>query len=162
VVPSDLTEYELTDPWMTADRLAFDKACEVSRKHPGCLVIGADTVVAYSHLVWRQLAKPTSEQDGRSMLRQLSGREHVVITGVALIGPQIVETATDTTRVAFRELSDEEIASYVATGEPMDKAGAYAIQGGAKGFVDKIEGSLSNVIGLPLERLRPMLDRALA
>jgi septum formation protein len=89
----------------------------------------------------------------------LSGRTHVVITGVAVVGPGSSEEATDTTRVTFRRLTDQEIADYVATGEPMDKAGGYAIQGGAKGFVEKIDGSWSNVVGLPLEILKAMLEK---
>jgi septum formation protein len=161
IVPSDLPEYELTNPWITANRLALDKAIAVARNRPEAVVIGADTVVAYNHLVWRQLAKPSNEDDACSMLRQLSAIRHVVITGVAVVAPRCVESATETTHVRFRSLSDDEIAEYVSTGEPMDKAGAYAIQGGAAAFVESVEGTLSNVIGLPIDTLRPILERAL-
>lgn len=87
------------------------------------------------------------------MLQELSGKEHVVITGVAIVSPNEERSFAETTRVSFRPVSEEEIHAYVATGEPMDKAGAYAIQGGAAGFVDGVEGLKSTVIGLPIERL---------
>jgi septum formation protein len=87
------------------------------------------------------------------MLERLSGREHVVITGVALIVAGREEVFSVTTKVAFRPLSREEIVSYVETGEPMDKAGAYAIQGGAAGFIERCEGSITNVIGFPVEEI---------
>lgn len=159
---ADLDEDALTvnDPWETAKGLALAKAKAVSYRHPGKLVIGGDTVVAFESEAgqFTQLAKPTDVADAQSMLGQLAGRSHVVITGLALArdGEGAVDAAT--TQVRFRELSAAEIAKYVATGEPMDKAGAYAIQGGAAGFVVSVEGSISNVIGLPLELLREMLD----
>ena len=152
VVVSDVDEEALTvaDPFETAERLAEAKARSVARLCPEALVIGADTVVT---LDGAQFAKPWDATDARRMLRALSGRTHTVATGVALVSPEGAETFHDRTLVTFRELSDEEIAAYVATGEPMDKAGAYAIQGGAAAFVARREGSESNVIGLPMERL---------
>ncbi len=138
------------DPWETAERLALAKARAVADQHRDALVIGGDTVVAVDA---EQLAKPLDAEDAKRMLRALSGRTHVVITGVALVGPGREESFTDTTRVTFLPLGEEEIAHSVATGEPMDKAGAYAIQGGAKAFVTGIEGSWSNVVGLPVEAL---------
>jgi septum formation protein len=94
------------------------------------------------------------------MLRQLSGRQHVVITAVSVERADFASLFAETTKVTFRPLTGEEIEAYVSTGEPMDKAGGYAIQGGAEGFVHTIEGSWSNVVGLPLEALGPVLEKA--
>lgn len=158
VVVADVDEEALTvtDPFETAERLAEAKAQAVAPLRPGALVIGADTVVA---LDGEQFAKPRDAADARRMLRTLSGRTHVVATGVCLLQPKATMVFHDRTLVAFRELSEAEIADYVATGEPMDKAGAYAIQGGAAGFVARREGSESNVIGLPLEALEAALPQ---
>lgn len=145
----------LADPFETAERLAEAKAKAVAPLRPEALVIGGDTVVA---LNGEQFAKPKDAADARRMLRALSGRTHVVATGISLVTPKAVQTFHDKTYVTFRELTDEEIADYVATGEPMDKAGGYAIQGAAAGFVVRREGSESNVIGLPLEALAVALE----
>ena len=161
IVPADVDEDALTvsDPWETATNLALAKARAVRGIHPEALVIGGDTVVALAenrgHV---QLTKPIDKDDAERILRRLSGKTHVVITGVALVQPGLEKTFSETTRVKFRNLSDAEISAYVATGEPMDKAGAYAIQAGAEPFVLRVEGSLSNVIGLPLEELRRQLQ----
>lgn len=113
------------------------------------IILGADTIVALDSQI---LGKPTDSREAQTMLQQLSGRHHDVYTGVALVnGTGCQENAAIRTRVYFRPLTLEEIQAYIATGEPMDKAGAYAIQGGAKKFVKQYEGSLSNVIGLPME-----------
>ncbi|RYG22863.1 septum formation protein Maf [bacterium] len=156
VLTSDVDEDALTveDPFETAERLAESKARAIHALRPEALVIGGDTVVA---LEGEQFAKPKDVEDAKRMIRALSGRTHVVATGISLVSPEGVQTFHDKTYVTFRDLSDDEIAAYVATGEPMDKAGAYAIQGGAAGFVTKRDGSESNVIGLPLERLREYL-----
>lgn len=160
VVRPDIEEDALTldDPWQTAQRLAREKALAVFEDRPEALVIGGDTVVAVMeggrHT---QLAKPPSSDEACAMLARLSGREHLVITGVAVRWPRGMEAFTETSKVAFRPLTSDEIAAYVATGEPMDKAGAYAIQGGASAFVERVEGSMSNVVGLPLERLEEAL-----
>jgi septum formation protein len=127
-------------------RLAKDKAFAVPM-HPGEVVLGADTtVVIDDHL----LEKPRDAVDALRMLALLSGREHAVITGICLRSEtrKIVDTAT--TRVRFVELTQEELETYVASGEPMDKAGAYAIQGVASRFIDRIEGDYFNVVGLPV------------
>jgi len=155
---ADVDEEALTvaDPWATAEGLALAKARAVLQRNSEAIVIGGDTVVAIpsgeggNHV---QLAKPRSVAEAREMLRQLSGRTHLVITGVCLAQMEGERTFSETTEVTFRTLGETEIVAYVATGEPMDKAGAYAIQGGAADFVAKREGSLSNVIGLPVERL---------
>jgi septum formation protein len=172
VAPVDEEALTVPDPWETAEWLALAKARAVAALRPEALVIGGDTVVAYvpspptpspgtnhpGEGAFVQLAKPRDEADAMRMLRALSGRDHVVITGVAFVSPQGERSLTDTTTVSFRELTDEEIAAYVATGEPMDKAGAYAIQGGAAAFVARIEGSWSNVVGLPVEAVNRVLD----
>ena len=156
IVVSDVDEEALTvaDPFLTAERLAEAKACAVALLRPDALVIGADTVVSLNGL---QFAKPRDAEDARRMLRALSGGTHDVITGVSLVSPEGTTTFHDRTEVTFRPLTSEEIDAYVATGEPMDKAGAYAIQGGARGFVAERKGSESNVIGLPLEALGELL-----
>lgn len=158
VQPVDEDALTTSDPWETATTLALAKARAVAALNPEATVLGGDTVVAYAgDGIYRQLAKPGNAADARRMLRELSGRTHVVITGIALVSPAEVITRATTTEVDFRELTESEIADYVATGEPMDKAGAYAIQGGAAGFVREIRGSWSNVVGLPLETLGELL-----
>lgn len=156
VLVSDVDEEALTvsNPFETAERLAEAKALAVAPERPGALILGADTVVT---LDGTHFAKPKDAADARRMLRALSGRTHVVATGVCLLEPKSTVVFHDRTEVTFRELTDEEIDAYVATSEPMDKAGAYAIQGGAAAFVTHREGSESNVIGLPLERLALVL-----
>jgi septum formation protein len=111
------------------------------------ILLGADTVVVLGE---RVLEKPADANDARSMLRALSGHEHVVITGICLLAGDREIVDSESTRVQFAEWSDREIDEYVLTGEPMDKAGAYAIQGLASKFVDRIEGCYFNVMGLPL------------
>jgi septum formation protein len=142
-------------PWRTAERLAEEKARSVAKRHPRSLIIAGDTVVAIPEKgSYLQLGKPSDAQNARDMLWALSGREHLVITGVCVLSPDKVEVFSVTTTVAFRLLTDDDIGPYVATGEPMDKAGAYAIQGGAAGFVERYDGSLTNVIGFPVEEIR--------
>ncbi len=127
-------------------RLAREKA-EAARESPREIVLGADTVVVVDG---RVLEKPADADDARAMLRLLSGRAHLVITGVCLLHSLGAIVDYETTRVHFVELSDREIDDYVASGEPMDKAGAYAIQGLASKFVELMEGCYFNVMGLPL------------
>jgi len=119
------------------------------------VVLGADTMVVLDSCI---LGKPVSEAEAEEMLHRLSGRTHSVLTGVALISGDgnLVANVVETI-VHFRQLGEEEIKAYVASGEPMDKAGAYGIQGGAKGFVTSFQGSLTNVIGLPMEYLSEQL-----
>ena len=129
-------------------KLAQAKCAEVAARHPGEMVLAADTLVCVGDEI---LGKPRDVQDACRMLRLLSGNAHQVHTGVCLRLPDGRELlGVDTAQVHFMELSDEMIVRYVATGEPMDKAGAYAIQGMAGIFISHIEGSPSNVIGLPL------------
>lgn len=136
-------------------RLAEEKARAIARLFPDRYILGADTtVVADEHV----LEKPVDYADAARMLRLLSGRAHQVITAVSLVAPGgRTDTRACMTQVFFRKLSEEEIQRYVATNEPMDKAGAYAIQGGAAGFADRMEGEYSNVVGLPLSLVTEML-----
>jgi len=134
--------------------LALDKARRVAAQRPGSVVIGADTVVV---LRGARLGKPRNAAEATAMLGRLHGRVHEVWTGVAVVQGGEQRTATECTRVRFVRLEDDEIAAYVATGEPLDKAGAYGIQGRAGAFVRGIEGDYFNVVGLPLARLRVVL-----
>jgi septum formation protein len=152
VQPSEIEENRLPDesPEEFARRLAREKALDVaSHSDAGKLVLGADTVVAINGEI---LEKPVDAADASRMLRTLSGHTHRVITGVCLIrAPETLLAWThETTSVTFRNLTDEEIDSYVASGEPFDKAGGYAIQGLASRFVTRIEGCYFNVVGLPI------------
>ncbi|HVC46001.1 MAG TPA: Maf family protein [Terracidiphilus sp.] len=122
--------------------------------HP-LIVLGADTTVTVDGQI---LAKPADAEDAARMLRLLRGRTHRVITGVAVVTAKGAEVAAEVTGVRFATLSDEEIAAYVATGEPMDKAGAYAIQGLAGKWIPRVEGCYFNVVGLPLALVTTMLE----
>lgn len=135
------------DPESHVRRLARDKAIAGSWRHPGRLVLGADTVVVLDGAI---LGKPRDDDDARRMLASLSGRVHHVFTGVAVARDRQVRDAVDLSAVTMSVWTDVEIAEYVATGEPRDKAGAYAIQGRAARFVERLEGSFSGVVGLPL------------
>jgi len=157
--PADIDEsmqpHEQPDAY--AMRLARTKA-EAVGAAADTIVLGADTVVVVDG---SPLGKPRDGGDAAGMLRRLSGRTHQVLTGVALTHAGGVQIDLATTLVSFQPLSDDEIAWYVATGEPLDKAGAYGIQGYASRFVTRIEGSYSNVVGLPVELVYARL-RALA
>ncbi|MGA2218105.1 MAG: Maf family protein [Terracidiphilus sp.] len=124
---------------------------------PPRVVLGADTTVTLDNQI---LAKPENATDAARMLRLLSGRTHRVITGVALVTATHTEVAAEVTGVTFLTLSDEEIAAYIATGEPMDKAGAYAIQGRAARWIPRITGDYSNVVGLPIALVSTLLESA--
>jgi len=130
-------------------RLAREKAEAVQRDGDE-IVLGADTIVVAGDTV---LEKPADAADAARMLRILSGRDHEVITGICLLNPGAEVVDTETTRVHFASLAENEIAEYVQSGEPMDKAGAYGIQGLASKFIDRIEGDYFNVVGLPVARV---------
>jgi septum formation protein len=134
-------------PKAFAERMAKEKARAVWAGAKNKYVLGADTIVVVDDLV---LGKPEDEQDAERMLRLLSGRKHQVITGVCLIGTDFEDVRSDTTAVHVSALPDADIRGYIASGEPMDKAGAYAIQGAASRWISKIEGDYSNVVGLPV------------
>jgi septum formation protein len=154
-VPEQPSEGE--QPLQYAQRLARDKALAVHARHPDDVVLGADTVVVVDeHL----LEKPADERDAARMLRLLSGRSHEVITGVSLVATGFAQTEAEVTQVVFIALSEDEIGYYVTTGEPMDKAGAYAIQGIASRWIERIDGCYFNVVGLPVPRVYRMLRAA--
>jgi septum formation protein len=137
-----------------AQRLAAQKAASVAARVPG-VVLGADTIVVCEGAV---LGKPATEAEARVMLRQLSGRRHSVYTGVALVqGPRRL-VGYERTEVRFRALGEADIDRYLATGEPMDKAGAYAIQGAGAALIATIRGCYTNVIGLPVPKVLAMLE----
>jgi septum formation protein len=143
-------------PQRYAERLARDKALTVLQRRGRGLVLGADTVVVVDeHL----LEKPLDAADATRMLQLLSRRTHQVITGVCLLAPGFEQIGAEVTQVVFSPLSAAEIAEYVTSGEPMDKAGAYAIQGMASRWVERIEGCYFNVVGLPIPRVYRMLRR---
>jgi len=155
-MPANIPEARQQDeaPQIFAERMAKEKARAIWTQTKDSYVLGADTVVVLDDLV---LGKPEDEQDATRMLRLLSGRKHKVITGVCLIGIGFEDVRSETTAVYFSALSDQDILGYIETHEPMDKAGAYAIQGVASRWISKIEGDYSNVVGLPVPLVLEML-----
>jgi septum formation protein len=154
------------DPIVYVTRLAREKAEAVFRElttsspkpeknEQSIVVLGADTTVTLDNAI---LGKPEDAADAARILRLLSGRTHRVITGVALVTAKGAEVAAEATAVRFLALSDRDIAEYIATGEPMDKAGAYAIQGRAARWIPRIEGCYFNVMGLPLSLVCSLID----
>lgn len=153
----DETPWEHETPEAHVRRLAVAKAEAVSISKLDRTVLAADTIVVYQGQL---LGKPRDADDATRMLRLLSGGRHTVLTGVAVVVDGSTRVAVESTDVWFVELSQAEIAAYVASGEPMDKAGAYAVQGLASRFVERIEGMYSNVVGLPVARVYRMLVEA--
>lgn len=152
---SSAGETEGPDPIETARQAALAKASEVASKVLDALVIGADTIVVIDEEI---LGKPTSPSEAEAMLKKLKGKAHRVITGVAIVdgsGKKVVDH--EDTTVFFSDLSEDEVRFYVESGEGADKAGAYAIQGLGALFILRIEGSYSNVVGLPLAKLHEMM-----
>lgn len=164
VRPADVDESvcEGEEPFEYVRRLAREKALAVLASAPdGAVVLGADTTVVIDGV---SLGKPLDADDARRMLERLSGRAHQVTTAVCLAyrdssGAAVAEVEAEVTEVEFSSISDREIAAYVASGEPMDKAGAYAIQGGASRWIPRIRGCYFNVVGLPVARVCAMLAR---
>ncbi|PYX21881.1 MAG: septum formation protein Maf [Acidobacteria bacterium] len=173
VQPTNIPETPLDGeaPKIFAERLAREKAWAIFKQRPTDLVLGADTIVVVDRQI---LGKPVNPADAERMLRLLAGRKHEVTTAVCLMGPKsaansptsskgestLGETRSDTTLVTMSALSDDDIRAYVATGEPMDKAGAYAIQGIASRWIPRIEGDYFNVVGLPIALVYRMLKEA--
>ena len=157
---SQVDEHAQGAPDEMVIELSGRKAQAVARRYQSALVLAADTLVYGSG---RVLGKPASDADAFDMLRSLSGQWHEVYTGMTLIDTRSGRCLqrADCTKVHFTALSDEDIRAYIATGEPRDKAGAYAIQGMGGMFIDRIEGSYSNVVGLPTAMLRDMLSEML-
>ena len=156
VVPARFDERSVhAEPHRLVEELACDKARAVAAQaKPGEPVVGSDTVVV---LDGRVLGKPADAEDARATLRALSGRTHEVMTGVCVLVDGAARSFVETTRVSFYDLTDEEIAAYVASGEPMDKAGSYGIQGRGRLLVRGIEGDYYAVVGLPIARLVRLL-----
>lgn len=150
----DETPREGEDPAAYVERLAIEKARAVLALRPGAVVLAADTTVTIDGLI---LGKPVDEQEATEMLQRLRGRVHEVFTGVALADAASVQSAVERTLVWFSLMTDEDISWYVASGEPVDRAGAYAIQGLASRFIPRIEGSYSNVVGLPVALVSSIL-----
>ncbi len=157
VIPSQFDESEMPPDLKPADHVvqsALMKARDVAKAYPDSLVIGADTIVVVDGQI---LGKPENREDAARMLRMHSGRSHEVYTGVAVTRKGIERAGVECTEVNFAELGEEVINRYVDTGEPLDKAGAYAIQGKGVVLVESIRGCYPNVVGLPLARLSRML-----
>lgn len=156
VQPSDIPEVPHPGevPRQFAERMAREKAQAVRSEQSQGLILAADTVVAVDSEI---LGKPIDSNDAVRMLRLLSGRTHEVITAVCLASNGVEDVRSELTRVHFESMTETEIADYVASGEPMDKAGAYAIQGQASRWISKIEGDYYNVVGLPVDLVWRML-----
>lgn len=159
VDPPRIAETRLADerPESYVERMAREKARVGVERHPTRIVLAADTVVLIGDTV---LGKPIGAQNAVAMLRTLSGRPHVVMTAVAVAASGLMRSDVARTTVWMRPLHDDEVHRYVATGEPLDKAGAYAIQGGARDFVERIDGALDTVIGLPIALVQELLRGA--
>ena len=161
VIPSEAEEQLDGDllPGEAVRSLALSKGIDVWENYgkPGDIVISGDTLV---YLDGTPLGKPSNEEEAYNMLKSLSGREHTVHTGVAVIKDGLKLSATENAQVFFREMTDDEIRTYIKTGEPMDKAGAYGIQGLGGVFIEKIYGDFFTVMGLPMCRLYSMLKEA--
>jgi len=155
-LPVDESPLPGEDPAAFTLRLAHAKAAVVFAHNDHATVLGADTIVVCDGEI---LGKPADAADAARMLAQLSGRAHQVITGVAILSPAGVLTHAETTTVVMRAITPTEIVAYIATGEPMDKAGAYAIQGGAAPFITRIDGDYSNVVGLPVDAVQRLLSQ---
>jgi septum formation protein len=151
-IPEDIRPGE--SPRAYCERLAFEKAETIWKSNPDSLVLGADTTVVVDEHI---LAKPNDPDDARRMLQMISGRGHQVMTGVCLLGQGIRDVRTEITEVFVIDIPSHEIDFYVAHGEPMDKAGAYAIQGIASRWIPRIEGCYFNVVGLPVPLVYRML-----
>jgi len=152
VRPADIDETYLAGekPAPHAERLARGKCAVIAEREPDALVIGSDTIVVVDGDV---LGKPANDGDAAHMLRRLSGRTHMVVTAVAVAWHGQTRSAVEEVNVTFRSLSDDDIAAYIATREPMDKAGAYGIQGYGATIVERVDGDYFAVMGLPLQLL---------
>jgi nucleoside triphosphate pyrophosphatase len=165
IIPSMIDEHPLCDEPAAAyvQRLALAKAESVAQHHTDAVVLGADTTVTIDGLI---LAKPQSLDDARQMLHRLCGREHEILTGVAVIAGKMAGRVGDrsaqamvASRVLMRQFTAATIEWYITTGEPVDKAGAYAVQGLGGALVERVEGSYTNAVGLPLDETLALLRR---
>ena len=157
VDPVDVDETRQSNelPAAYVERVARLKAAEGARRHPDAMVLAADTAVVLGDEVF---GKPVDGADARRMLHALRGRAHEVLTGIAIVAAGEVRSSVERTTVWFDVVSDADVGAYVESGEPLDKAGAYAIQGLASRFIPRIDGSYSNVVGLPVATVARMLE----
>lgn len=159
VIPSDFDESSIleSDPYVLVEALSTQKAKSIAKDHPNDTVLAADTVVILEQTI---LGKPKDDEDAFNMLHDLiKQQQHVVATGVCIIHQGKIQSFVDKTIVYFNPLTDEEIRAYVQTKEPMDKAGAYGIQGKGALFIDKINGDYYNVMGLPIAKVHQALKK---
>lgn len=158
VRPADIDESVFADeaPAPHAERLARAKAHALAGEHPHAVIIAADTIVVVDGDI---LGKPRDVAHAAEMLLRLAGREHTVFTAIAVARDQRTESAVEDVRVTMRALGEDEVAAYIATGEPMDKAGAYGIQGYGATIVERVDGDYFSVMGLGLRRLVELLER---
>jgi septum formation protein len=159
VSPADVDETPIAgeEPAVYVERLARAKAQAGLARYPDDAVLGADTTVVIDR---RILGKPSTQEEAEDMLRRLSGRQHLVLTGVAIAVAGAQLASVERTTVWMSSLTDDDIAWYVGSGEPLDRAGAYAIQGLASRFIPRIDGSYSNVVGLPVAAVLQLLKEA--
>ena len=157
VLPAHVDEsiHPNESPTDYVQRLALEKAQTIHALHPDAIVLAADTTVVLDHQI---LNKPTDLADAERMLRALSGRTHHVHTGIAIVAPTTQRTQVETTSVTFIHIPQEELAEYLATGDSLDKAGAYGIQGYAERWVESIDGDFFNVVGLPTSTISLLSD----
>src|SRR3989344_2643827 len=160
VDPSHFDESKVTtrDPHEMVKQLSLEKAREVAKRHPNSIIIGADTTVFCEGQI---LEKPRDMEDAKRMLRFLSGKVHSVITGITIINTETNQEVTEVeeSKVFFKNITEQQIDEYIETGEAMDKAGAYAIQEGlSQHFVEKTEGDYTNIVGLPIELVKRILE----
>ncbi len=160
IIVSDIEEQinEDNDLVKEIEKLSFQKASAVFKDHQDALVIGSDTIVKIGNDI---LGKPKSHEEARKMLKELSGNTHEVVTAVTILYKDQTETFSSIAKVNFYPLSEEEIETYIASNEPMDKAGAYAIQGDAAKFISSIEGDYYTIVGLPIGELYHRLKKYL-
>jgi septum formation protein len=156
VIPADIdeTRHPNEAPTDYVRRLALEKAQTIAKLHPEATILGADTTVV---LAGEVMNKPTDAADAERMLRALSGKTHQVYTGLAVVTPTATHSHVETTNVVFREITEDELTHYIASGHATDKAGAYGIQGYAARWIPRIEGDYFNVVGLPLSTVVQML-----
>ncbi|MGL4949405.1 MAG: Maf family protein [Anaeroplasmataceae bacterium] len=160
VISQDIDEVIDTDKTYIENvlKISKDKCSVVAKDYKDCLVIGCDTMVVYDNVIY---GKPKSKEESINTLLKLSNKTHIVISGVCVMCNEIIEQFYDITYVTFKELSYNEVVEYVDTNEPIGKAGSYAIQGIGEKLIEKIEGSLYNVIGLPIEKLEKIIEKIL-
>jgi septum formation protein len=158
VIPSNIDEkkYISRDPEKSVKKIALMKANDVAKKNKNGIVIGSDTIVVFKGKI---IGKPKNKNDAFKTLKKFSGKEHEVVTGLAIIDTISKKTLIDSvkTKVKFRKITDDEINDFIATGEPFDKAGGYGIQNFACIFIESVNGCFYNVVGLPLSKLTEML-----